>query len=176
MNRLHPVSRRLRATDHRVNQQPRVHETSVSTEACKLRNILANLQVAFENLCLLLAISLQEVDVEYEDLKANDGTKLIEKVGVQFLRPKPINISFDFKWADGVDVWVQDRWWKGQFVTVVGANDVIPSFENGSRLREDICDEGVVFADDKKAGIVVSVVGDAEGGVDNGSADGSAGR
>ncbi|KAL4557483.1 hypothetical protein LXL04_035663 [Taraxacum kok-saghyz] len=43
LNRRHPVSRRLRATDHWVNQQPRVHKPSVSTEACKLFNIFHKL-------------------------------------------------------------------------------------------------------------------------------------
>ncbi|KAL4576565.1 hypothetical protein LXL04_012661 [Taraxacum kok-saghyz] len=43
LNRRHPVSRRLRATDHWVNQQPGVHKPSVSTEACKLFNIFHKL-------------------------------------------------------------------------------------------------------------------------------------
>ena len=43
LNRRHPVSRRLRATDHWVNQRPRVHKPSVSTEACKLFNIFHKL-------------------------------------------------------------------------------------------------------------------------------------
>ncbi|KAL4584294.1 hypothetical protein LXL04_008890 [Taraxacum kok-saghyz] len=43
LNRRHPVSRRFRATDHLVNQRPRVHKPSVSIEACKLFKYLHKL-------------------------------------------------------------------------------------------------------------------------------------
>ncbi|KAL4590621.1 hypothetical protein LXL04_003558 [Taraxacum kok-saghyz] len=52
------------------------------------------------------------VVVRYRDLKLESGESLTEEVGVEYLRLKPVNVRYHFRWGDVVDVWVVNRWWK----------------------------------------------------------------
>ncbi|KAL4583391.1 hypothetical protein LXL04_007962 [Taraxacum kok-saghyz] len=74
-------------------------------------------------LCFYAAtiVSLFETDAEvrFADLKTEDNKPIIEKVGLQYLRPRPVNFSLDFKCGDAINVWIKDRWWLAKFVTSV---------------------------------------------------------
>ncbi|KAL4582646.1 hypothetical protein LXL04_007203 [Taraxacum kok-saghyz] len=80
-------------------------------------------------LCFYAAtiVSLFETDAEvrFADLKTEDNKPIIEKVGLQYLRPRPVNFSLDFKCGDVINVWIKDRWWLGKFVTNVRRSQAV---------------------------------------------------
>ncbi|KAL4554751.1 hypothetical protein LXL04_037354 [Taraxacum kok-saghyz] len=84
----------------------------------------------------ILSLSETEAEVRYGDLKTQDNRPVIENVGLQYLRPKPVNFSFDYKTGDAVNVWVKDRLWLGIFVARVGRSDAVTTRK-------------VTFSDDK---------------------------
>ncbi|KAL4573667.1 hypothetical protein LXL04_020481 [Taraxacum kok-saghyz] len=79
-------------------------------------------------LCFYAAtiVSLFETDAEvrFADLKTEDNKPIIEKVGLHYLRPRPVNFSLDFKSGDAINVWIKDRWWLGKFVAKVRCSQV----------------------------------------------------
>ncbi|KAL4573661.1 hypothetical protein LXL04_020475 [Taraxacum kok-saghyz] len=72
-------------------------------------------------------VSLFETDVEvrFADLKTEDNKPIIEKVGLQYLCPRPVNFSLDFKSGDAINVWIKDRWWLGKFVAKVRCSQAV---------------------------------------------------
>ncbi|KAL4567433.1 hypothetical protein LXL04_023017 [Taraxacum kok-saghyz] len=72
-------------------------------------------------------VSLFETDAEvrFADLKTEDNKPIIEKIGLQYLRPRPVNFSFDFKCGDAINVWIKDRWWLGKFVAKVRRSQAV---------------------------------------------------
>ena len=73
----------------------------------------------------ILSLSETEAEVRYGDLKTEDNRPVIENVGLQYLRPKPVHFSFDYKMGDAVNVWVKDRWWLGRFKARVGRSEAV---------------------------------------------------
>ncbi|KAL4579632.1 hypothetical protein LXL04_015786 [Taraxacum kok-saghyz] len=59
------------------------------------------------------------------EVEVNGRGEEVDKVDLQFLRPKPTDFSFDYKWGDAINVWVKDRRWIGRFITRVGRSDTV---------------------------------------------------
>ncbi|KAL4573136.1 hypothetical protein LXL04_019933 [Taraxacum kok-saghyz] len=57
-------------------------------------------------------------DVLFTDLKAEDGQPLLDRVCLEFLRPKPAVFVYDYKCGDAVEIWENDRWYKGKFIAI----------------------------------------------------------
>ena len=66
-----------------------------------------------------------EAQVRFADLKTEDNKPIVENIGLQYLRPRPVNFSFDFKCGDAVNVWIRDCWWLGRFVARVGRSQAV---------------------------------------------------
>ncbi|KAL4590789.1 hypothetical protein LXL04_003732 [Taraxacum kok-saghyz] len=84
-------------------------------------------------LCFYAAtiVSLFETDAEvrFADLKTEDNKPIVEKIGLEYIRPRPVNFSFDFKCGDAINVWIKDRWWLGKFVARVRRSQAGPQFQ-----------------------------------------------
>ncbi|KAL4585318.1 hypothetical protein LXL04_009936 [Taraxacum kok-saghyz] len=80
-------------------------------------------------LCFYAAtiVSLFETDAEvrFVDLKTEDNKPIVEKIGLEYIRPRPVNFSFDFKCGDAINVWIKDRWWLGKFVARVRRSQAV---------------------------------------------------
>ncbi|KAL4574359.1 hypothetical protein LXL04_021188 [Taraxacum kok-saghyz] len=80
-------------------------------------------------LCFYAAtiVSLFETDVEvrFADLKTEGNKPIVEKIGLEYIRPRPVNVSFDFKCGDAINVWIKDRWWLGKFVARVRRSQAV---------------------------------------------------
>ena len=57
-------------------------------------------------------------NIKFRDLKDEHGQPLIRGVRVEMLRPKPLVFVYDYKSGDAVEIWEDDRWYKGMFVAM----------------------------------------------------------
>ncbi|KAL4559896.1 hypothetical protein LXL04_032042 [Taraxacum kok-saghyz] len=58
--------------------------------------------------------------VRYEKLKDDEGQKLQEEVGLEYIRPYPPKIPYKIQELDDVDAFDGCGWWRG---TVIHANE-----------------------------------------------------
>ncbi|KAL4573299.1 hypothetical protein LXL04_020099 [Taraxacum kok-saghyz] len=76
---------------------------------------------------LATIVSLFETDAEvrFADLKTEGNEPIVEKIGLEYIRPRLVNFSFDFKCGDAINVWIKDRWWLGKFVAIVRRSQAV---------------------------------------------------
>ena len=53
--------------------------------------------------------------VMFKDLKTEDEQTLIDRVRIEFLRPKPAVFVYEYKGGDAVEIWENNRWYKGKY-------------------------------------------------------------
>ena len=67
----------------------------------------------------------REAEIKFAELNSENGETLVEKVSLEYLRPKSVCFQFDFKWSDAVDVWVKDQWIRSRFIEHVGRENAV---------------------------------------------------
>lgn len=68
-------------------------------------------------------------EVEYEKLKATNGSRLRQELESEYIRPYPPKLTKKLYLNDVVDVFDGRAWWKGIVHTLIGVGNEVNSYE-----------------------------------------------
>ncbi|TKY72463.1 Tudor, plant [Spatholobus suberectus] len=116
-------------------------------------------------------IGKDRFQVEYRDMKTNDGTQLLkEEIDARFIRPCPPEVPFagSFKQFQEVDAWYNDGWWEAVVLEVLNNRECLVSFihndvlkfENSKLRPHQDWFDGKWVMSSKKSGELVKKFGD----------------
>ncbi|RDX75904.1 DUF724 domain-containing protein 3, partial [Mucuna pruriens] len=116
-------------------------------------------------------IGKDRFQVEYRDLKTNDGTQLLnEEIDARLIRHCPPKVPFasSFKQFQEVDAWYNDGWWEAVVLEVLNNRECLVSFihndvlkfENSKLRPHQGCLDGKWVMSSKKSSELVKKFGD----------------